>query len=344
MNVSSKPAIKKHASLKPVNTLHIDATADYWTEIGSPDDLLKVMDTDIFNHHAHFILGGGSNVLFAKDFHGLIIKNSLPGITLISEDNRHAIIEVGAGVVWDDLVNYSLQQGWGGLENLSMIPGLTGAAPIQNIGAYGVELESVFVSLEAIHLKTGRKEKFDKSMCRFGYRESIFKTTKKGAYIITSITLALSKQPELHLDYGNLRKELTAEGIVNPSIRDVSRAVRRIRSSKLPDPSEIGNAGSFFKNPVIPKDQFRQMQEIHPDIPGFQLADDRVKVPAAWLIERCGFKGKRMGDAGVHERHALILVNYGNATGQELLELARTIQEEVRGQFGIQLEPEVNIV
>lgn len=242
-------SIRNGVSLKPYNTFQIDATADYWTEIHHEKDLPRLMETAVFQDNPHRVLGGGSNVLFADNYHGLIIKNSIPGITVVSEDREEVILRVGAGVVWDDLVSHTLNKGWGGLENLSMIPGLTGAAPIQNIGAYGVELESSFLSLDAIHLESGNIESFDRNMCRFGYRESIFKTKHKGRFFITYVTLVLSKIPKLNLDYGNLREVLASAGISNPGIRDVGMAVRKIRASKLPDPAITGNAGSFFKKP-----------------------------------------------------------------------------------------------
>lgn len=344
MNTPPNSAINRNVSLISDNTFNLDVTATYKTEISHPDDLLRLMDSEVFNNHSRYVLGGGSNVLFPEDYHGLIIKISIPGITVLSEDSRTVVIRVGAGVVWDELVSHCLKMEWGGLENLSMIPGLTGAAPIQNIGAYGVELKSSFVSLDAIQLTTGRTEQFDKKMCRFGYRDSIFKSSLKGQYLITAVTLRLDKTAKLHLSYGNLREVLSYEGIEQPTIHDVSRVVRRIRSSKLPDPAVIGNAGSFFKNPVIKRNQYELLQEKAPEVPGFDLGNDRVKVPAAWLIEQCGFKGKRDGDAGVHEQHALILVNYGKASGRQLLRLAYSIQQNVSEKFGIILQPEVNIV
>jgi len=343
LNTPPQFEILKKISLKPCHTFQLDASAEYWVELHQPDDILKLMDTPVFHRENRFVLGGGSNVLFTQDFPGLIIKNSISGIEIISENHRHVVLRTGAGVVWDDLVKYAVGRGWGGLENLSMIPGLTGAAPIQNIGAYGVELESTFISLDAVHLKSGITESFDRDMCRFGYRDSIFKRTHKGTHLITHITLKLNKSPEVNLNYGNLKEILVSEGINHPDIRDVSMAVRKIRASKLPDPAITGNAGSFFKNPVISAEQFDSLRSIHSDIPSYP-AGNRVKIPAAWLIDQCGFRGKRLGDAGVHERHALILVNHGKATGSDLIGLASAIQQEVSERFGVTLEPEVNIV
>lgn len=343
--MSRTPAtfIREGVSLKPFNSFQIEAEAALWTEITAEPDLLRLQDTAAFQQQPRYVLGGGSNILFTQNFPGLIIKVRIPGITVLSEDDHEVVVRAGAGVNWDELVRYATDRGWAGLENLSMIPGETGAAPIQNIGAYGVELESVFVSLDAIHLESGDKTVFDREMCRFGYRDSIFKKEHKGKYLITSVTLRLSKRPQLRLEYGNLKAVLDADGARNPDIRDVSRAVRKIRASKLPDPAATGNAGSFFKNPVVTADLFRELSERHPTIPSYP-AGDQVKVPAAWLIDQCGFKGKRIGDAGVHEHHALILVNHGNATGRDLLDLADAIRTEVQERFGITLVPEVNIV
>ncbi len=343
MSRNNSITIREWVSLKPHNSFHIDANTAFWAEISSTAELLRLMDTVIFLEQPRFILGGGSNILFTQDFPGLIMKIRIPGITVLSENDREVVLQAGAGVIWDDLVRHAIDRGWGGLENLSMIPGETGAAPIQNIGAYGVELESVFVSLDAMDLKTGELTRFDRGMCRFGYRDSIFKRDLKGKFLITSVTLRLSKQPRLHLEYGNLRDVLRADGITEPDIRHIGSAVRKIRSSKLPDPSVTGNAGSFFKNPVISQDQFRKLSEMHPGIPSYP-AGNQIKIPAAWLIDQCGFKGKRLGEAGVHERHALILVNHGKATGKDILDLADTIRAEVHDRFGITLDPEVNLV
>lgn len=357
MKITGKHTIKTGVDLKPYNTFRIEAFASRWAELHNADDLFRVMELPEFQSGRKYILGGGSNVLFTGDFDGLIIKNNISGISVVPENDRHVILKSGAGVIWDDLVRYSLDHNLGGIENLSMIPGSVGAAPIQNIGAYGVELEDTFLSLEAINLKTGERTDFDHQMCRFGYRDSIFKRTHKDKYIITSVTLRLQKKTEPTLDYGNLRHTLAAEGITDPDIHDVSRAVRSIRASKLPDPAVTGNAGSFFKNPVMSAGYFQELKASWPEIPGFPAksqsekqaqgaegAEKMMKVPAAWLIEQCGFKGKRDGDAGVHDRHALIIVNHGNATGRQLLNLARSIQDAVAGKFGIRLEPEVNIV
>lgn len=361
--------IQCNVSLKPHNTFQVDAKAEYWSEIHQPEDLLRLMDTEIYQTCPSYILGGGSNILITGHFDGLIIKNEISGITILSEEARHIVLKAGAGVIWDDLVSFALKHNLGGIENLSMIPGSAGAAPIQNIGAYGVEFESVFLSLDAIDLNNGKITTFDKQSCRFGYRDSIFKHSEKKRFLITHIVIRLSRIPSLTLDYGNLKEVLKNDGIPNPTLHDVSRAVRKIRASKLPDPSLIGNAGSFFKNPVVDHKTFSRLKTAYPSLPGYSseapkkeqvgLSGDTrkpsvaipdepsekwFKIPAAWLIEQCGFKGKRNGDAGVHNKHALILVNHGKATGREILALAINIREEVNNTFGISLEPEVNIV
>lgn len=340
---TSTPTIRHNVSLKPFNSFGIHARAASWTEIYSETDLFRLQETGTFHGLPRLILGGGSNILITRDYPGIIIKVRIPGITVLSENAKEVVVRVGAGVNWDELVRFVTERGWGGIENLAMIPGETGAAPIQNIGAYGVELESVFVSLDALQLGTGEKIVFDREMCQFGYRDSVFKRKHKGKYLITSVTLRLSKQPRLRLDYGAIKTVLDAEGVRNPDISDVSRAVRRIRSSKLPDPGVTGNAGSFFKNPVVTPIQFQKLREQYSGLPSYP-AGDLVKIPAAWLIDQCGFRGKRAGDAGVHEHHALILVNHGNASGGDILVLAEEIRTEVSGRFGITLEPEVNVI
>ncbi len=290
-------------------------------------------------------LGGGSNVLFCKDYEGLVIKNAIKGIHIINEDDTSVTLKVYSGEVWHDLVMHCVERNWGGIENLSLIPGTVGAAPMQNIGAYGVELEKVFVELEAFNLHTFELHTFNKTSCAFGYRESVFKRQLKGLYFIYSVTIRLDKQPKISVEYGDIQQVIIDKGIALPdaTIKDVSDAVIQIRSSKLPDPKVLGNSGSFFKNPVISREQFEQLQLQYPDIKGFPN-EAGVKVPAAWLIEQCGWKGKRVGETGAHARQALVLVNYGNATGNEVYQMALTIIQSVKDTFGIQLEPEVNII
>ncbi len=290
-------------------------------------------------------MNGGSNVLFTRDFDGLILKISTSGMQVLFEDDKHVEIKVEAGHNWDDFVLSSLEKGYFGMENLSLIPGNVGAAPIQNIGAYGVEQKDFFVSLEAVNLLTGKTETFNKSDCLFGYRESIFKNTHKHKYIITSVTYQLSKCPQINFEYGAIKTELDKMGVTDkPHPLDVSKAVRNIRNSKLPNPEKLGNAGSFFKNPVVEKEKYQQLKNHFPDMAAFEQADGNYKVAAGWLIDYMGWKGKRMGDAGVHEKQALVLVNHGSASGQQILDLAAQIQKSVKDKFGIDLQNEVNII
>ncbi|WP_461100772.1 UDP-N-acetylmuramate dehydrogenase [Spirosoma koreense] len=338
--------IQSYVSLKPYTTFGIEATARYWVTIGQEHDLRTLLQLTEFVDTPKLILGGGSNVLLRRDFNGLVIKMDIQGIDVVREDEAHIYLTAGAGVVWQALVQFCVKRGYGGLENLSLIPGTVGAAPMQNIGAYGVELEQVFESLTAVHMRTGEKRTFLHADCAFGYRESVFKRELKDQYIITSVTFQLDKQPTFHTRYGAIQETLTAMGISEStlSIQAISEAVMHIRRSKLPDPAQIGNAGSFFKNPEIPEAQFNDLQRQHPTLPGYPLSEGMVKVPAGWLIEQAGWKGYRSGDAGVHAKQALVLVNYGKATGDEILQLAQQIQLSVADKFGISISPEVNVV
>lgn len=295
--------------------------------------------------HEHFMfLGGGSNVLFTGDYEGLVLRNCIRGIEVVEENSDYVYLKAYSGENWHDLVMHCVAKNWGGIENLSLIPGTVGAAPMQNIGAYGVELEQVFISLEALNLNKFELETFTREQCAFGYRESVFKRELKGRYFIYSVTLRLEKHPRIHAEYGDIRQVLNGRGIdsADATISDISRAVIEIRQSKLPDPKEIGNSGSFFKNPVITLEHFESLKKQYPDIKGFEQYNG-VKVPAAWLIEQCGWKGKRIGNTGSHVRQALVLVNYGGATGGEVWQLAQDIIASVDAKFGIRLEPEVNI-
>lgn len=338
--------IQSYVSLKPFNTFRIDANARYWVTINHEDDLHTVLQLTQFTDMPKLVLGGGSNVLLCQNFEGLVIKMNIMGIDIIREDDSHIYLKAGAGVNWHELVQFCVQHGYAGMENLSLIPGTVGAAPMQNIGAYGVELEQVFESLTAMHIVSGEKRTFSHADCAFGYRESIFKHELKGQYIITSVTFQLNKIPTFHTRYGAIQETLTEMGISehNLSIKAISEAVIHIRRSKLPDPAQIGNAGSFFKNPEIPKTQFDDLQTQYPALPGYPLGDDTVKIPAGWLIEQAGWKGYRSGDAGVHAKQALVLVNYGKATGGEILALAKQVQESVLIKFGVAISPEVNVV
>ena len=338
--------IQSHVSLKPYNTFGIDANARYLVDINHADDINTLLHLTDFVGVPKLILGGGSNVLLCHDFDGLVIKMNIQGIELTREDDTHVYLSVGAGVNWHELVLFCVQRGYAGMENLSLIPGTVGAAPMQNIGAYGVELEQVFDSLTAVHTLTGERRTFSHTDCQFGYRESVFKRDLKGQYIITSVTFRLDKQPTYHTRYGAIQETLTEMG-VSPdtlSISAISEAVIRIRRSKLPDPAQIGNAGSFFKNPEIPKWQFETLKKQFETMPGYPLGDEAVKVPAGWLIEQAGWKGYRAGDAGVHAKQALVLVNYGSAAGREILALAKQVQDSVQEKFGVTITPEVNVV
>lgn len=330
--------------LNSYNTFRLPATAHHFAKIGNKMHLDVLRQHPVYEQGNWFILGGGSNLLLTCDPIQPVVMMGIPGITVFPLDSDHVRVEVGAGVVWHDLVEWSLQEGLSGLENLSLIPGRVGASPIQNIGAYGVELTDVFDSLEAYALREGTFRSFSQLECQFGYRNSIFKNELKGEYLITAVTFRLSLKPHLNLDYGDIRAVLADWRITNPTPRDVSRAVISIRQSKLPDPATIGNAGSFFKNPEVPKAEFDRLKMLHPDLPGYPTSHNRMKIPAGWLIDQRGWKGFRDGDAGVHVRQALVLVNYGTATGHQLATLAKRIQEDVLTHFGICLETEVNII
>lgn len=335
--------IKENISLKPLNTFGIAVKAKYYVEITRLTALKEVLKLPSYPNP--FIISGGSNMLLTKDIESLAIHLNLKGIHIQAENEDMVMLKVMAGENWHELVLWTLNRGYGGLENLSLIPGKMGTAPMQNIGAYGVELKDVFVECEAMHIQNQETIVFNKEDCKFGYRDSIFKNDIKGKYIITSVTLRLTKKNHaLHTAYGAIEDELKANNIDHPTIRDISNAVISIRRKKLPDPKEIGNCGSFFKNPIISRNQFKQFQEDHPNAPFYQMEDGNYKIPAGWLIEQSGFKGKRFGHAGVHKNQALVLVNHGNATGQEILQLAEKIQETILMGFGITLSPEVNII
>ena len=337
-----KSRIKYKFSLKKYNTFGIEAQCAAFINIKSIDDLIQVLK---INKLPIQIMGGGSNILFTQEHYDrLFIKNDLKGIQINEISGEFIEVGVGSGENWHEFVELAVQNNWGGIENLSLIPGTMGASPIQNIGAYGVELKDVFVKLEALNLKTLEIETFTNAQCQFGYRDSIFKTVLKGQYFITKIFLKLRTDNHiLHMDYGDIQKVLKEKAIEKPTIQDISTAVIQIRQSKLPDPSVIGNAGSFFKNPEIPTADFQRLKEKFPNIVGYPTGTG-MKVAAGWLIEQCGWKGKRFGDIGVHERQALVLVNYGNGHGADIKKLAEDIQTSVRKQFGIGLVAEVNML
>ena len=334
--------IQQHVSLKPYNTFGIDVKAESFVSIKTIQDLIAVLKT---NSKKLLVIGGGSNMLLTKDIEGLVVHLDLKGIEIGAKSKKTTKVKVAAGENWHDFVLWSLQQNLGGLENLSLIPGNVGTAPIQNIGAYGVELKDTFIECEALNLQTLEIETFVKTDCKFNYRNSIFKSEVKGQYIITSVTFELThSNHELKTSYGAILSELEKKGIANPSIQDISKAVIAIRQSKLPNPKRLGNSGSFFKNPVVTASKFKELHSQFPNIPHYPVSEQEIKIPAGWLIETAGFKGKNFGNYGVHKNQALVLVNYGGATGLEILQLSQTIQKAIDAIFGIPLEAEVNIL
>ncbi len=335
--------VQQNISLKKYNTFDIDVNAKFFCEVNTVSELREVLQMK--EYADKFIISGGSNMLLTKNIDALVVHIHIKGKEVISETEDHIHLKVMAGENWHEMVLSTLERGYGGLENMSLIPGNTGTAPIQNIGAYGVELKDVFVSCEAMNIGTQEMRNFTKEDCQFGYRDSYFKNEGNGKYIITSVTLELSKRNHsLNTSYGAIKTELEQQGITVPSIKAISNAVIAIRQSKLPDPAIIGNSGSFFKNPVVSRVAFEQFQKNYPEAPFYKVSEDSYKIPAGWLIEQCGFKGKRFGDAGVHHKQALVLVNYGKASGQEILNLANTIIRAVKEKFSIQIKPEVNII
>ncbi|HXC06540.1 MAG TPA: UDP-N-acetylmuramate dehydrogenase [Bacteroidia bacterium] len=337
--------ITPHHSLRTLNTFGIDATARFFATGSSIAEMQELLNYAAHNHLTNLILGGGSNVLFrTPEINALVIKNNLTGITLLDEDTNHVYIRSGAGENWHGLVMYCIAHNYGGIENLSLIPGNAGAGPMQNIGAYGAELKDVFHELEAMRIADGVLETFDKTRCRFGYRESIFKQEARNQYIITTLTLKLYKKPEFRIQYGALRQELDKRGVKELTLAAVSEAVCAIRRSKLPDPAITGNAGSFFKNPEIDASLAGTLKKAFPEMVSYSLENGRVKLAAGWLIEACGWKGKTLGRAGVHPLQALVLVNTGQATGNEIYELSSRILESVQQKFGVTLEREVNMI
>ncbi|MDD5226070.1 MAG: UDP-N-acetylmuramate dehydrogenase [Candidatus Omnitrophica bacterium] len=342
--------IEENRSLKSFNTFGMDAKAKYFSEVRSVEEFRELAGDSRFPGEKKLILGGGSNVLLTGDFDGWVVKNAIPGVTVVSETENEAIVKVGAGEDWHALVLWCVQKNYGGLENLSLIPGLTGAAPIQNIGAYGAEQKDVFHELEAIGISSLAPVKFTAKDCAFGYRDSVFKNKFKGQFLITSVSFKLTKLSatktsyRFRTEYGDLRRTLDEMKVQALSLKAVSDAICQVRRAKLPDPKELGNAGSFFKNPSISQAQFQALASEYPKMPHYPQPEGTVKVPAGWLIETCGWKGKTMGRAGSHKTQALVLVNYGGATAQEILELSGAISRSVKEKFAIELSPEVNIV
>ncbi len=333
-------ALENHP-LTQYNSFALSARAAFFLEVNSEEELRQALRECT---PPLLLLGGGSNMLLTRDWPGTVIRMAIKGRELREETNESALIAAGAGENWHELVTWTLKQNLGGLENLSLIPGSAGAAPIQNIGAYGVELTQVFDHLEAMELSSGDIHTFDRAACRFGYRDSVFKQELKGKYAITGVFLRLQKNPTLNTGYGAIRDILAEWGIATPTIHDVSRAVIHIRRSKLPDPALLGNAGSFFKNPEVEAAQLQALLQAHPNLVHYPLPGGRAKIPAGWLIEQCGWKGKRVGNTGCHAQQALVLVNYGGATGAEIWEHARRVADSVKEQFGVELGVEVNVV
>ena len=336
--------IKENHNIKSLNTFCINVDAKYFVEVASIADIREICEFTTQKNIPFLILGGGSNILFTKNFDGIVVKVNLKGIEMVKEEEDYFFIKAFAGENWDEVVQYCVDRNLGGLENLSLIPGNVGTSPIQNIGAYGVEVKDHFHELEAIDWETSDIIKFKAEDCGFGYRNSIFKNELKGKVIITSVSFRLDKNPVLKTEYGNIKAELDVIKPKELSIKTVRDAVINIRRKKLPDPDEIGNAGSFFKNPVVTEKKYRELKIAFPGLVSFHQADGNYKVAAGWLIDQCGWKGKRVGNTGVHEKQALVLVNYGDATGENILELSEKIKLSVLEKFGIELEREVNIV
>ena len=331
----------KNYSLKNLNSFGINVSAKYFADFKNTTELAEILEAANENK---LILGGGSNILFTKNFNGLVLKNEISGIKIIKEEDDHVYIKAGAGVGWHEFVIYCIERNFAGAENLSLIPGSVGASPMQNIGAYGVELKDIFYELEAYDIEGKKTVIFSRSDCEFGYRESIFKTKYRGKFIITAVTFVLNNKPVYNTSYGAIEIELERMGVQSISIKAISDAVINIRQSKLPDPRVIGNAGSFFKNPTVSNLQFNLLKKDFPLIIGYPVGDSETKLAAGWLIEKCGWKGFRKGDAGCHNKQALVLVNYGNATGEEILILSEKIIDSVKLMFNVTLQIEVNIV
>lgn len=329
-------------SLLPHNTFRMDVKAARFMEYSSEEELTAFLASGgLTSPYLH--IGGGSNLLFLSDYPGLVLHSSVKGVETVAETDEWVELRVGSGMVWDDFVAYTVEKGFYGAENLSLIPGEVGASAVQNIGAYGVEVKDLVVSVDAVDAATGKKRRFTREECRYAYRDSIFKKELKGRYFVTYVTYRLSKLPVFHLDYGNVRAELEKDGM-EPTLANVRRVIAAIRSNKLPDPKVTGNAGSFFMNPVVSQEQFDRLQTEYSEMPSYRLDGNRVKIPAGWLIERCGWKGKALGPAAVHDRQALVLVNRGGATGRDVLRLADEVARSVKERFGIEISPEVNLI
>ncbi|MFM7016874.1 MAG: UDP-N-acetylmuramate dehydrogenase [Bacteroidota bacterium] len=335
--------IEQQKSLKPYNTFGLSATAAFFTEVNSIEELILLYQDEKFRDVAKLFLGGGSNVLLTKDYQGLVIHNCLKGIEVVSRDADFVLVKAASGEVWHEFVLYCIDSGFGGVENMSLIPGSVGAGPMQNIGAYGVEMKDVFFELEALNLATLKIEKFTNADCKFGYRESVFKNEKRNQYFIVAVTFRLSLHPTVNTTYGAIQQQLQAMNVESPTIKDVSDAVIAIRSAKLPNPSLLGNSGSFFKNPEISISEYERLKMLFPNVVAYPT-NNGYKLAAGWLIEQCGWKGKVVGNCGAHKDQALVLVNYGHASGNEIYQLALAIQQSVFEKFQVKIIPEVNII
>lgn len=334
--------IKQNYPLEKHNTFHLPVKTRWFLEYDNEEDVQNALRDEYFMECNKVHIGSGSNLLFLDDFNGIILHSRIKDITVVREEDEFVYLRVGSGVVWDELVEYAVSNGWGGIENLSHIPGETGAAAIQNIGAYGAEIKDVLETVEAYHIPTLEKHVFSNQDCKYTYRSSIFKKEYENQYVVVYVTLRLDKHPRFSLSYGNLQNELARYPEV--SLRNIREAVIAIRTTKLPDPEQLGNAGSFFTNPVVTEDKFHELKGLYPDIPSYPAPGNKVKIPAAWLIEQCGFKGKAYGNAGVYDKQALVLVNLGNANGSEIALLANVIMDTVASRFGVELVPEVKYI
>ena len=336
--------IEENISLLLFNTFGIDVRAKFFVLIESIEQMKELIQSDLYKREKRLVLGGGSNILFTHDFDGLAVKVSIKGIEKVKENDTHVWLKSGAGEIWHDFVTHCVENNWGGVENLSLIPGTVGAAPMQNIGAYGVEIKNVVEKVECIDVTTGELRYFNNEECCFGYRESVFKQELQEKYFISSVTLTLTKKNHyVNTTYGAIQETLSQRGVYDATIRDVSSAVIHIRQLKLPDPRVIGNAGSFFKNPIITAEHYQSLKNSYPEIPGYSPVNQDVKVPAGWLIEQCGWKGKTFNTIGVHKYQSLVLVNYGGGKGDEIFQLAEKIKRSVEEKFGVKLMSEVNI-
>lgn len=335
--------ILENYDLSKLNTFGIKAKASFFIEINTEDDVAELFSLDLFKKKEKLFLGGGSNVLFTKDFDGIVVINKLKGIEIIGEDENTVLVKSMGGEAWNDLVSFSVDKGYWGIENLALIPGSVGATPVQNIGAYGVEIKETLVSVEAYEIETGKKKIFSNEECKFGYRDSVFKNELKGKYFISAMILKLNKKENLNSNYKALQDYLKKNNLQIKNSKDVSNAISEIRKTKLPDPKDLGSAGSFFKNVYVDQNKFKELKEKYLDMPSF-TEGEMIKIPAGWLVEACGWKGKKVGNVGVYDKQALVLVNLGGATGQEIKNLSDEIIDSVYKKFGVKITPEVNLI